>query len=203
MDFSWVTDATGIPATIFDAKGDIIAASADDTAARLAVGANGTVLTADSTETTGLKWATPAGSSGPAFSAYRGTSAQSFSTVTFTKVQLNAEDFDTDNCFDPTTDFRFTPNKAGKYQMNTTLKVTGGSSVRNIIAIYKNGSNYLRLNDETTGGSNPTASASVLIDMNGTTDYLELYVFSFGATPEIDAMSSGEGTVLSGVWTRS
>lgn len=61
MDFKWVADATGIPATIFDAKGDIIAATAADTADRLAVGANGTVLTADSTTSTGLKWATPAG----------------------------------------------------------------------------------------------------------------------------------------------
>jgi hypothetical protein len=57
MDFAWVTDATGIPATIFDAKGDIIAATAADTASRLAVGANNTVLTADSSTATGLKWA--------------------------------------------------------------------------------------------------------------------------------------------------
>jgi hypothetical protein len=64
MDFSWVTDATGIPATIFDAKGDIIAATAADTASRLAVGTNGQVLQADSTAATGLKWATPAGASG-------------------------------------------------------------------------------------------------------------------------------------------
>jgi hypothetical protein len=63
LDFTWATDASGIPATIFDAKGDIIAASAADTAARLAVGANGTVLTADSGETTGIKWATPAAAS--------------------------------------------------------------------------------------------------------------------------------------------
>jgi len=61
MDFTWATDASGIPATIFDAKGDLIAASAADTAARLAVGTDGQVLTADSTESTGLKWATPAG----------------------------------------------------------------------------------------------------------------------------------------------
>jgi hypothetical protein len=64
MDFSWVTDATGIPATILDAKGDIIAATAADTASRLAVGANGTVLTADSAEATGLKWTTPTSASG-------------------------------------------------------------------------------------------------------------------------------------------
>jgi len=61
LDFTWATDATGIPATIFDAKGDIIAATAADTASRLAVGANNTVLTADSSTATGLKWATPAG----------------------------------------------------------------------------------------------------------------------------------------------
>ena len=47
----------GIPATIVDAKGDLIAATAADTVARLAVGANDTVLVADSAQTTGLKWA--------------------------------------------------------------------------------------------------------------------------------------------------
>jgi len=60
LDFTWASDATGIPATIFDAKGDIIAATAADTASRLAVGSNGQVLTADSTASTGLKWASPA-----------------------------------------------------------------------------------------------------------------------------------------------
>jgi len=58
MDFTWVTDATGIPATIFDAKGDIIAATAADTVSRLPVGTDGQVLTADSTAATGIKWAT-------------------------------------------------------------------------------------------------------------------------------------------------
>jgi len=43
--------------SLVDAKGDLIVASADNTPARLAVGANGTVLTADSAESTGAKWA--------------------------------------------------------------------------------------------------------------------------------------------------
>lgn len=55
--FAFATPVTGIPATIFDAKGDLIVASAADTAARLAVGTNGHVLTADSTQTNGVKWA--------------------------------------------------------------------------------------------------------------------------------------------------
>jgi hypothetical protein len=54
-------DANAIQNAIVDAKGDLIAASAADTPARLAVGTNGQVLTADSTAATGLAWATPSG----------------------------------------------------------------------------------------------------------------------------------------------
>lgn len=59
MDFTWVTtdDANAIQNAIVDAKGDIVAASANDTPARLAVGANDLLLTAASGEATGLKWA--------------------------------------------------------------------------------------------------------------------------------------------------
>lgn len=61
LDFSWVAVD---PLTILDAKGDLISATAADTPARLAVGTNGQVLTADSTAATGIKWATPASGSG-------------------------------------------------------------------------------------------------------------------------------------------
>ena len=47
--------------SIVDAKGDLIAATAADTVSRLAVGTNGQVLTADSAEATGMKWAAAAG----------------------------------------------------------------------------------------------------------------------------------------------
>ena len=53
----YALDQAAIKKTIFDAKGDLLSATADDTPARLAVGTNGFVLTADSTESTGLKWA--------------------------------------------------------------------------------------------------------------------------------------------------
>lgn len=61
LDFSWVAqdDSNAIQNAIVDAKGDLIAATAADTPARLAVGTNGYVLTADSAEATGLKWSAP------------------------------------------------------------------------------------------------------------------------------------------------
>lgn len=56
----YITAGSAINPNIVDAKGDIIAATAADTVARLAVGSNDQVLTADSSTATGLKWATPA-----------------------------------------------------------------------------------------------------------------------------------------------
>lgn len=63
LDFSWVAQsgASAIQNSIVDAKGDLIAATANDTPARLAVGTNGQVLMADSTAATGLKWAAAGG----------------------------------------------------------------------------------------------------------------------------------------------
>jgi len=84
MDFSWVAqdDSNAIQNAIVDAKGDLIAATANDTPARLAVGTNGQVLTADSTAATGLAWATASGGldliSATTFS---GVATQSFNSV--------------------------------------------------------------------------------------------------------------------------
>jgi len=86
LDFTW-TNAD--PLTILDAKGDLITATAADTPARLAVGTNGYVLTADSTESTGIKWAAP-GSSGKVLQVVQATTSTrvDVSSTTFTDTGL-------------------------------------------------------------------------------------------------------------------
>ena len=77
MDFTWVTtdDVNAIQNAIVDAKGDLIAASAADTPARLAVGTNYYVLAAQSGETTGLKWTGAVTSYTPTWTADGGSPA--------------------------------------------------------------------------------------------------------------------------------
>lgn len=73
-----------IPDSIIDAKGDLISATAADTPARLAVGTNGQVLTADSSTSTGLKWATVSAS--PANDSATVSTNESTTSTTYTDL---------------------------------------------------------------------------------------------------------------------
>lgn len=94
MDFTWVTsdDANAIQNAIVDAKGDLIAASAADTPARLAVGGNDLILTAASGETTGLKWSADWTTYTPNWSSYGGAQPSiGNGTITAQWIQIGKE----------------------------------------------------------------------------------------------------------------
>ena len=73
----------GIQPTLLTAKGDLISATAASTVARLAVGSNDQILVADSTASTGLKWATPASGGGMTLLS---TTTLSGSTTTISSI---------------------------------------------------------------------------------------------------------------------
>jgi hypothetical protein len=96
LDFSWVAqdDSNAIQNAIVDAKGDLIAATAADTPARLAVGTNGQLLTADSTAATGLAWTTLSVASGltklaaGTFSAAASVNPGAYFSTTYKRYKL-------------------------------------------------------------------------------------------------------------------
>ena len=118
----YITQATAISPTIVDAKGDIIAATAADTVSRLAVGANDTVLTADSTTATGLKWAAPSANKTWTLLNTGGTALTGASTITISSITKdnlmiiwNGASLATDNS---TITFRINADSTSKYGQN-------------------------------------------------------------------------------------
>ena len=115
----------------------------------------------------------------PAFQAHL-SSDQSITDSTLTKVAFDTEAYDTDNCYDNSTNYRFTPNKAGKYYVYSSIRgdAQADSNLQShSIQIYKNGSvvgkqvqnfqaNYPRIIN---------IPMTYVVDMNGSTDYLEIY----------------------------
>jgi hypothetical protein len=109
----------------------------------------------------------------PAFSAYK-SSSQTLSAATTTKITLQTEEFDTANCFDNSTNFRFTPTVAGYYQVSANFAINTVAS--NLQAfIFKNGSQFKVSTNPSTGGA---CGLSALVFLNGSTDYIEFYAFS-------------------------
>jgi hypothetical protein len=181
MDFVWSADASGIPATIFDAKGDLIVASAADTAARLAVGTNGHVLTADSTATNGIKWAAAGGSFVGCLAQISGSQTISHNTQT-KKTFTGADVYDTDAFHDPSSnDTRITipAGLGGYYLIYGAVTWDNNTSGRRYITFTKNNADLGFTANAFSTATNtiyPTSMVSVVVNLSAG-DYIELEIW--------------------------
>lgn len=146
---------------------------------------SGTVLTSATTQA-GLP--TNIAGNGPAFSAYVGSN-QTISSATSTKLQLNTEEFDTNNNFDSTTNYRFTPTVAGYYQFSGQVAYLSTTSSELEILLFQNGSSVKRGARFTISGQPAYLTISTLIYANGSTDYFELYTYTAGSSVGLEIAS--------------
>jgi len=157
----------------------------------ITLGASGEKITTAS----GAEFSAVTGHNYPAFLSNGVSSTQNLTDGVATKVAMDTEVFDTDSCYDTST-YRFTPNVAGKYFCygflrfgRTNSNTTGGAQ----IMLYKNGSNGAQVELYANGTFNLMGShISTIFEMNGTSDYLELYVYHdvTSGTPKIDTGSN-------------
>jgi hypothetical protein len=179
MDFTWVTsdDANAIQNAIVDAKGDLIAATAADTPARLAVGTNGQSLVADSTASTGLKWAIP-NANGVTFYA---TGAQSIANNTNTALTGTLEYFDTDGYHSTSTNtsrITIPSGLGGKYLVTATVNWDKSATGYRAAKIYRNGAITAPLFYDNIAGNNSeyvNNKLSAVVNLVAG-DYIELFV---------------------------
>ena len=181
---AWVSldDPNAIQNSIVDAKGDLISATADNTPARLAVGTNAQVLTADSTTATGLKWATPA--SGSSFSGCRLNKVsgnQSIADSTYVAVTWPTEVFDVGG-YHTGSESKITipTGKGGYYRVSWRQGVTAAAST---CTIYTNGTGGTRNAFINVASAEANGSTMVLYLADG--DYIEVYLRQTSGTAKV------------------
>ena len=115
----------------------------------------------------------------PAFHAYKSSNDNSVTDNTYVKVTLESELLDSDGAWDVSTS-KFTPQVAGKYLIMAGVYLVAGSAstLRNSYTlIYKNGSEvgYARNSFQANDINLSHVTYQAIVDMNGSTDYVELY----------------------------
>ena len=123
------------------------------------------------------------GDNTPAFEAYLSAN-QNVSNDTITKLNADTEIYDTAGAYDNSTNYRFTPLTAGKYFVYASILIHAGDTAQaySQLFIYKNGS-FIKLIQQ-DNGNNPLTNTnlyiSAVVDMNGSSDYLECFGRLYG-----------------------
>jgi hypothetical protein len=163
---------------VVDAKGDLIVGTGADAAGRLAVASTaGYLLSVDSAEATGLKWAAPASGSTYAGVSVRKSANQAITNNTDTAITWNTENFDTDAYHDNssnTSRFTIPAGKAGKYLLSGAISWGAATGTIRSVKIFKNGSILNQLAQFAGTNDGAISAISNVYDL-AVNDYLEVY----------------------------
>jgi hypothetical protein len=118
----------------------------------------------------------PASGTSVAFAVSKGAN-QSVSSGANTLITWSGETFDTNNNFSSN---RFTPTVPGKYLISLAVGCSSSTNCQSLI--YKNGASIARGIDTDSASGPRFANATIVVDMNGTTDYVEGYGFTIGTS---------------------
>jgi hypothetical protein len=92
-------------------------------------------------------------------------------------MQFTNKVLDPQGAFDAVTNFRYQPLVAGKYLVAATVFITNNvANTSLIMSLFKNGSEFLRMLQAVVG-TGWVANAACIVDLNGSTDYVELFGF--------------------------
>jgi len=193
--------ATATTATTSGTTSALLSATTTVNVSASAAPSIGQILTA--TSGTAATWQTPAINPSPVFKAYLPTTNQSISTNTDTQINLTATSFDSNSFFN-TTSSVFQPTIAGYYQINWAVYLTNGTTNAMTYAesyIKKNttinsAGNLLSTNSTTSDVLVFTSVGSDIVYLNGTTDYVSLWVFATGTS--LTANYGSQNTFMSG-----
>jgi hypothetical protein len=137
----------------------------------------------------------PSATAPVAFMATLGGSTQTVPANTVTKLHFNTKVFDTNANFDATTNYRFTPTVPGYFLFNLQAHCSD-AGIYCAVDIYKNGSVVGTQFNPAGGISNALAATSIILYMNGLTDYVEGFVQNNNG---VSINGSGVTTYFSGV----
>ena len=120
----------------------------------------------------------------------------------FTKITWGTEEFDVGGYF---ASDKYTPGVAGMYQVSYLASLTGTnvtSGNRYVTVVYKNGASTKNGSEFLAGTGGIIASAaSTLISLNGSTDYIEVYLYNGnGALDVFVDGTTAQATWFSAVW---
>jgi hypothetical protein len=177
---------TNSMATEISAKGDLVVGTGSQTFDNLTVGANNTVLTADSSTATGLKWATPASGSSFAGCLLYKTTTTTITNASNTTLAFDGEVYDTDGFHSTssnTSRITIPSGKGGYYAFYGTAgdDNIAGTFLLLIMRLFKNGSTNIQITSDRQSANDKVAQFYIVVNA-AAGDYFEFNLATYMST---------------------